>query len=237
MAARPPAALSLESAHVLTQLAHISTLRILLAALPILDRLNLPTPLATLLSLFDWEYLSTAATGMFTGTALAVATASLATNTLSAAWAKTQALRRRRAIAPPPPDPEPLPPSPRLSRDDMDPLAARLAPRVVRTASDAALCLKLYRGPVFAECVARLAPPPPRAHTSPRYPVSVIRSYVDHKLVRGRRPGDIARKLEILEAEVGGDSLSELTESKAAPVRSVLRGGQVLQGAGAVARH
>ncbi|WOO84000.1 uncharacterized protein LOC62_05G007516 [Vanrija pseudolonga] len=53
MAARPTAALSLESAHVLTQLAHISTLRILLAALPILDRLNLPTPLATLLALFD----------------------------------------------------------------------------------------------------------------------------------------------------------------------------------------
>ncbi|KAL1406476.1 hypothetical protein Q8F55_008176 [Vanrija albida] len=180
----PSSTLSLESTHVLTQLAHISTLRILLAALPIPDRLSLPTPLATLVSLFDWEYLSTAATGMLTGTALAVASA-FASNTLSAAWRTAQLLGRRRAIEPPPPDPAPLPPSPRLSRDDMDPLAARVAPRIVRTASDAALCLKLYRGPVFAE-----------------YPVSVIRSYVDHKLVRGRRPADIARKLEILEAEL-----------------------------------
>lgn len=32
--------------------------------------------------------------------------------------------------------------------------------------------------------------------------MSVIRSYVDHKIIKGRKMGDILRKLETLEASV-----------------------------------
>ncbi|KAL1406473.1 hypothetical protein Q8F55_008172 [Vanrija albida] len=66
---------------------------------------------------------------------------------------------------------------------DIDPRVVPHLPAAVRRAQDVNVCLLLYAGEAFAE-----------------YPVSVIRSYVDHKIIKGRRMGDILRKLEALEA-------------------------------------
>ncbi|KAL1406475.1 hypothetical protein Q8F55_008175 [Vanrija albida] len=57
--------------------------------------------------------------------------------------------------------------------------------RVAKTAADAVTALQMYRGPRYAE-----------------YPLRVIRSYVDQKIVRGRKPGEISLKLDNVEAEV-----------------------------------
>ncbi|KAL1406494.1 hypothetical protein Q8F55_008198 [Vanrija albida] len=56
------------------------------------------------------------------------------------------------------------------------------APTVARSAEDAVACLTMYKGIDFGE-----------------YPVAVIASYIDNKIVRGRSTADIVEKLEALE--------------------------------------
>ncbi|WOO84017.1 uncharacterized protein LOC62_05G007539 [Vanrija pseudolonga] len=58
------------------------------------------------------------------------------------------------------------------------------APTIARSAEDAVACLTLYKGIDFGE-----------------YPVAVIASYVDNKIVRGRSKTDIIEKLEALEKQ------------------------------------
>ncbi|WOO83998.1 uncharacterized protein LOC62_05G007514 [Vanrija pseudolonga] len=57
--------------------------------------------------------------------------------------------------------------------------------KAIRTSKDAITTLQLYPGPVVS-----------------RYPVTVIRSYVEHKLLKGRTPAEISYKLEGLEGQL-----------------------------------
>lgn len=79
------------------------------------------------------------------------------------------------------------------------------APTIARSAEDAVACLTLYKGIDFGECVVvhSACLPAPQTDLN-RYPVAVIASYVDNKIVRGRSKTDIIEKLEALEKQASG---------------------------------